>query len=80
MPTKTKSQLEYLTIGVEVKTGIVHLKKSSDARGLSKLERDVFAVGADTVQFDNSIYKKVEDEALYWGETVVRMLSYELKR
>jgi hypothetical protein len=88
MPTKTKPRLEYLTIAVEIDTGIVMDKTgsalygSASADGLSKLERQVFAVGADIVKFDSRKYRKVEDEAMLGSSSgkPLRILTYELKR
>jgi hypothetical protein len=88
MPTQTKPRLEYLTIGVELDTGIIMdktgsaLEGSASADGLNKLERQVFAVGADIVRFDGRKYKKVEDEAMLGSSSgkPLRILSYELKR
>lgn len=85
--TQTAARFDYLTIGIEVDTGIIIDtgaidKNALTSDGLSKLEKQLFAVGAETVKFDRREYKRVRDEVMLGSSSgkPIRIFTYELKR
>jgi len=84
---KSKPRFDMLTVYIN-KEGHVYEDTGSSLRGviisdgLSDLERELFASGANTVKFDGRIYKKIKDHAELTSnkDNILKSLTYKLKK
>ena len=92
MVTKNKLRFDTITFYFEPKdrharegnhnTYNACLRNSRVSSGLSKIERELFASGADTLKFGGRTFEKIEDNAeVANGESMIlRWVTYKLKK
>ena len=87
MAKKVRPGFDRIRLSVEVKTHRVYTTTSgykdtiNAYDGLNELERELFACGAEVVDFDGRTYRKTEDRVRKDDyDKIIRTFEYKLKR